>query len=78
MIKGLGLLARCIFVINENGKVTYIQLVKEVTSEPDYDEVLKAVKGELAAAADIINKEENYGIHLTPVSISVQCLGAVH
>ena len=46
LIKGLGLLARCIFVINESGKVTYIQLVKEVASEPNYDEVLKALKGE--------------------------------
>jgi len=46
LIKGLGLLARCIFVIDESGKVTYIQLVKEVASEPNYDEVLKAVKGE--------------------------------
>src|ERR1039457_4069822 len=46
MIKGLGLLARAIFVINEEGKVTYIQLVKEVASEPNYEEVLKAVKGE--------------------------------
>ena len=46
LIKGLGLLARCIFVIDENRKVTYVQLVKEVASEPNYDEVLKAVKGE--------------------------------
>jgi thiol peroxidase len=46
LIKGLGLLARSIFVIDESGKVTYIQLVKEVASEPNYDEVLKAVKGE--------------------------------
>ena len=44
LIKGLGLLARSIFVIDEKGKVTYTQLVKEVTREPDYDEVLKAVK----------------------------------
>jgi thiol peroxidase len=46
LIKGLGLLARSIFIINESGKVTYIQLVKEVTSEPNYDEVFKAVKGD--------------------------------
>ena len=46
LIKGLGLLARSIFVIDEKGKVTYTQLVKEVTSEPNYDEALKAVKGE--------------------------------
>ena len=46
LIKGLGLLARSIFVINEAGQVTYVQLVKEVASEPNYEEVLKAVKGE--------------------------------
>ena len=46
LIKGLGLLARSVFVIDEKGKVTYTQLVKEVTSEPNYDEALKAVKGE--------------------------------
>ena len=44
LIKGLGLLARSVFVIDEKGKVTYTQLVKEVTREPNYDEVLKAVK----------------------------------
>ena len=46
LIKGLSLLARCIFVINESGKVTYTQLVKEVASEPNYDDVLKALKNE--------------------------------
>jgi thiol peroxidase len=46
LIKGLGLLARCVFVVNEEGRVTYVQLVKEVTNEPNYDEVLKAVKSE--------------------------------
>jgi thiol peroxidase len=46
LIKGLSLLARCVFVIDEAGKVTYVQLVKEVASEPNYEEVLKAVKGE--------------------------------
>ena len=46
LIKGLGLLARSIFVIDEAGKVSYVQLVKEVASEPNYEEVLKALKGE--------------------------------
>ncbi len=46
LIKGLALLARAIFVIDEHGKVIYTQLVKEVASEPNYDEVLKAVKGD--------------------------------
>lgn len=44
LIKGLGLLARSIFVLDENGKVTYTQLVKEVASEPNYEEVLNAIK----------------------------------
>ena len=46
LIKGLGLLARAIFVVNETGKVVYVQLVKEVASEPNYEEVLKALKGD--------------------------------
>lgn len=48
LIKGLNLLARAIFVVDESGKVTYTQLVKEVASEPNYEEVLKAVKGDAA------------------------------
>ena len=45
LIKELRLLARVIFIIDSNGKVQYIQYVEETTSEPDYDDVLKAVKG---------------------------------
>lgn len=44
MIKGLKILARCIFVVEVSGKVTYVQLVKEVAQEPDYAAVLNAVK----------------------------------
>lgn len=40
-IKELGLLARVIFVIDTDGKVKYKQVVKEVATEPDYDDVLK-------------------------------------
>ncbi|MGC8964813.1 MAG: redoxin family protein, partial [Brevinematia bacterium] len=39
-IKELGLLARVIFIVDENGKIKYKQVVKEVSSEPNYDEVL--------------------------------------
>ena len=45
LIKELRLLARAIWVVDQSGKVTYFQLVKEVTDEPDYDSVLAAVKG---------------------------------
>jgi thiol peroxidase len=40
-----GLYARSIVVINESGKVTYTQLVPEITQEPDYEAALAALKG---------------------------------
>jgi thiol peroxidase len=42
-IKEIGLLARCIFVVKD-GKISYIQLVPEVTQEPDYAAVIAAAK----------------------------------
>ncbi|MBN2032821.1 MAG: thiol peroxidase [Deltaproteobacteria bacterium] len=44
LIKELRLLARSIFVINRKGIIHYIQHVEELTQEPDYEEVLKAIK----------------------------------
>lgn len=44
LIKELRLLARAVFVIDKQGVVRYVQLVKEMTSEPNYDEVIAAVK----------------------------------
>jgi thiol peroxidase len=44
LIKDLRLLARSIFVADKNGVVQYIQHVKEVSQEPDYDAVIAAVK----------------------------------
>ena len=44
LLKGLNLLARAVFVVNEEGKIVYIQLVKEVASEPNYEEVLNLFK----------------------------------
>ena len=44
LLKGLNLLARAIFVVDAAGKVRYVQLVKEVATEPDYEAVLKAVR----------------------------------
>jgi len=45
LIKELRLLARAVFVVDRQGTIRYVQLVKEVSSEPDYDAVLKAVRG---------------------------------
>lgn len=44
LIKELHLLARAVLVIDPQGVIRYYQLVPEVTQEPDYDAVIKAVK----------------------------------
>ena len=44
LIKELLLLSRCIFVVDAQGIVRYIQQVPEVTSEPDYAAVIAAAK----------------------------------
>ena len=44
LIKELRLLARAIFIVDKTGVVRYIQVVPELSQEPDYDTVLKAAK----------------------------------
>ena len=41
---GRGLLARAVVVIDETGKIMYTQLVNEVSEEPDYQDVMDALK----------------------------------
>lgn len=43
LIQELGLLARSVFVIGRDGRVTYAQYVSEMTHEPEYAPVLAAV-----------------------------------
>ncbi|MGA2172306.1 MAG: thiol peroxidase [Sedimentisphaerales bacterium] len=45
LIKDLRLLARAVFIVDKKGIVRYVQIVPEIATEPDYDAVLKAVKG---------------------------------
>jgi thiol peroxidase len=45
LIKDLRLLARAVFVIDATGVVRYKQVVPELSSEPDYEAVINAVKG---------------------------------
>ena len=45
LIKELLLLTRAIFVVDAQDVIRYIQVVPEVTSEPDYAAVISAVKG---------------------------------
>jgi thiol peroxidase len=39
-----GVLARVIFVVGKDGKVTYKQVVPEITQEPNYEEAIEAAK----------------------------------
>lgn len=39
-----GLLSRAVVVIDENGMVTYTEQVPDITSEPNYDDALNALK----------------------------------
>lgn len=48
LIKELRLLARAVFIIDPAGNIQYVQLVKEVASEPNYEEVMQALKTILA------------------------------
>lgn len=43
-IKELGLLTRAVFVIDSSNKITFVEYVPEVTSQPNFDKVLEASK----------------------------------
>jgi len=44
LIKDLHLLARTVFIVDERDVIRYIELVPEMTKEPDYDRVLNTVR----------------------------------
>jgi len=44
LIKELRLLSRAVFVIGPEGTVRYVEYVKEITTEPDYDAALEAAR----------------------------------
>ena len=44
LIKELRLLARAVFVVDKEGVVRYVQMVNELTNEPDYEAALRAAK----------------------------------
>ena len=44
LIKELRLLARSVFVVGKDGVVKYVEIVPEVTHEPDYAAALAAAK----------------------------------
>jgi len=44
LIKNMGLLTRAIFIIGEDGKIAYKELVKNISSHPEYDIALATLK----------------------------------
>lgn len=44
LIKDMGLLSRAIFVIDQQGKISYQELVPELGQEPNYDQALAALQ----------------------------------
>lgn len=44
LLKDLKLLTRAVFVVDAQDRVAYVELVPEVTTEPDYTAALEAVK----------------------------------
>jgi len=44
LIEELKILTRAIFVLDSDGKVTYVEYCPEVAGEPNYDEAIKALK----------------------------------
>ena len=45
LIQELRLLARAVFIVDSKGIIKYIQIVDELTNEPDYADALEALKG---------------------------------
>ncbi|MBN1163466.1 MAG: thiol peroxidase [Candidatus Krumholzibacteriota bacterium] len=43
LIKEVRLLNRAVFILDENNVVRYIEIVKEVSHEPDYDKAMEAL-----------------------------------
>ncbi|MGV2872103.1 thiol peroxidase [Colwellia sp. E150_009] len=57
IIKGMGLLTRAIFIIDNKGKIQYKELVANISQHPDYESALKAVKN--IAPVLVIEDEES-------------------
>ncbi len=58
IIKNMGLLTRAIFIIDHQGKIAYKELVGNISSHPNYDQALTALR-DIANIEPFINKTEN-------------------
>lgn len=44
LVKELRLIARSVWIIDKNDKISYVQILPEIATEPNYDEALNALK----------------------------------
>jgi len=44
VVDELGVLARAVFIVDANGRLTYVKVVKEIADQPDFDEVFAALR----------------------------------
>ncbi len=44
LIEGVELYTRAVFVIDENANITYVQVVKEISDQPNYEAALNALR----------------------------------
>ncbi len=61
LIKELKLLTRAIFVIDAEDKITYVEIVPEVTDHPDYDAALAAAGGVTAGEDEAGGGDDDAG-----------------
>lgn len=61
IIKDMGLLTRAIFIIDNQGKVKYKELVANISQHPDYASALNAVK-DIAPVLVLVNKKNENNV----------------
>lgn len=59
LIKELNLLARAVVILDKNNTVCYIQVVKELTNSPDYEDVFKNLQDILKNPSKFVNQDSS-------------------
>jgi thiol peroxidase len=44
LVKDLRILSRCVFVIDKDGVIKHIEMVNDISNEPDYDSIINKAK----------------------------------
>ncbi len=71
LIKDMGLLTRAIFIINDQGKIAYKELVANISSHPDYDMAL-ATLNVLSPRKEELEKKQATPVEATPAVVKTE------